>query len=114
MGHGVLTMNAPNRTPRTTLAAALLLAAPMALVACAGGPSSDAPASPMARGARIWASTCNRCHNLRPPGQFAPEQWPVIVSHMRTRADLTREEAEAVAEYLRRVSKRTDGGQGPA
>lgn len=55
-------------------------------------------------GSRIWAGTCNRCHNLRPPRQFAAEEWPVVVDHMRTRADLTKSEAEAVAAYLRRVS----------
>lgn len=52
------------------------------------------------RGARVWAAACGQCHNLRPPTQFDAVQWPVIVNHMRTRADLTRAEAQVVAAFL--------------
>ncbi|MGD2067187.1 MAG: cytochrome c [Gemmatimonadota bacterium] len=88
---------------RSALAAMTLA---LALSGCAGGPQPEPEAPTLAEGGRIWANTCDRCHNLRPPGQFTAEEWPVIVSHMRTRADLTRREAEAVAAYLARVAPR--------
>lgn len=73
---------------------------------CAGAPVQEEPSTAgtdasVEEGARIWSGTCNRCHNLRPPDEFTAEQWPVIVSHMRTRADLTRSQAEAVTAFLR-------------
>lgn len=86
----------------------VLVATSLALTvsACAGGPQPEREAPTLAEGGRIWANTCDRCHNLRPPRQFTAEEWPVIVTHMRTRADLTRREAEAVAAYLSRVAPR--------
>ena len=47
--------------------------------------------------------TCARCHNLRPASEFASEQWPIIVNHMRTRQDLTKSDAEAVAVFLQEL-----------
>ena len=66
---------------------------------CAGAPQpADVPAEE--RGARVWQATCSGCHNLRAPSEYRSAEWPVIVNHMRTRADLTRFEARAVAAYL--------------
>lgn len=62
-------------------------------------------------GARLWMVTCDRCHNARSALEFTPDQWPVIVSHMRTRAGLTKSEASAVSDYLRGLSARTEGGR---
>lgn len=89
---------------RRTSATPFVLAAALLMAGCSGNPPPDETTSQAARGGQIWADTCTRCHNLRPPSQFAPEQWPVIVKHMRTTADLTRAEAEAVAAYLRQLS----------
>lgn len=80
------------------------LAVSLVLAGCSGNPAPNRSTSEVARGGRIWAGTCNRCHNLRPPAQFTAEQWPIIVSHMRARADLTRQQAEAVAAYLEQVA----------
>lgn len=67
--------------------------------ACAGAPVSE-PGSEAAAGARIWRATCDRCHNVRPASEFSSREWPVLVAHMRARAHLTREEAEAVTAFL--------------
>lgn len=85
---------------------ALVTIGPMILLlGCAGASTGgEGTTTAASEGSRIWRGTCNRCHNLRPPRQFAAEEWPVVVDHMRTRADLTKSEAEAVAAYLRRVS----------
>lgn len=58
-----------------------------------------------AEGARIWRMTCDQCHTLRLPEEYSAAQWDVIVSHMRTRADLTRSEAEAVRAFLREAAE---------
>jgi len=85
------------KTP-TTLA---MLGVAALLSACAGMSQSGQEMSMAADdGARIWRTTCGRCHNARPAAEFNAEQWPVIVSHMRTHADLTRSEADAVAAFL--------------
>lgn len=45
------------------------------------------------------------CHNARPGSEFDSRQWPIIVSHMRTHADLTRSDADAVAVFLSAVAE---------
>lgn len=96
-------------TTRTASITTLLGAAALLALGCAGAPVQEEPsaaeAAPVEEGARIWSTACNRCHNLRPPTEFASEQWPVIVSHMRTRADLTKSEADAVTAFLRRQAE---------
>ena len=82
------------------------IAALLLFAGCAGAPSSQ-QVSAADDGARIWRMTCARCHNLRPVPEFAAEQWPIIVSHMRTRADLTKSDAEAVATFLQGVADRS-------
>jgi hypothetical protein len=52
-------------------------------------------------GSELWAENCTRCHNARPPQYYSDAQWDIIVHHMRLRADLTGEEARAVAEFLK-------------
>lgn len=56
-------------------------------------------------GAEVWSQSCNRCHAYRPAAEFTAEQWPVIVNHMRSRADITRPEAEAVAQFLQDMAE---------
>jgi nitrate/TMAO reductase-like tetraheme cytochrome c subunit len=56
-------------------------------------------------GARLWSNTCARCHNMRAAPEFAAQQWPIIVNHMRTHQDLTKSEAEAIAAYLVRLTE---------
>jgi len=67
--------------------------------ACASAGQSDQMAS-AENGARVWRMKCGMCHNARPASEFDAREWPVIVSHMRTRAELTRTEAAAVAAFL--------------
>lgn len=77
---------------------------------CAGAPAGGGPAGPTSsQGAEVWRQSCNRCHVARPARQFTAEQWPVIVNHMRSRAALTRTEAEAVAAFLQEAAR---GGEG--
>ncbi|GBD87361.1 hypothetical protein BMS3Abin03_01293 [bacterium BMS3Abin03] len=65
------------------------------VVGFASSAASDKP------GAMLWAENCGRCHNLRPPSSLTDEQWDVAVLHMRTRANLTEEEAKKIVEFLK-------------
>ncbi len=51
-------------------------------------------------GGQIWAENCNRCHYARPANQYSAQQWDLITSHMRSRADLNGEEQRAVYHFL--------------
>jgi hypothetical protein len=53
------------------------------------------------RGAQLWPIYCNTCHNARPGDEFSPAEWGMIIMHMRTQANLTPYDAQAVLEYLR-------------
>ena len=81
------------------------LAAALLAIGCAGAPVQEQMAA-TEEGARVWRMTCARCHNLRPATEFSAEQWPIIVNHMRTRQDLTKSDAEAVAAFLQQLAER--------
>jgi mono/diheme cytochrome c family protein len=52
------------------------------------------------RGAMLWPVYCAQCHKPRPGSEFPPEQWSVIIMHMRSRAILSGEDARAILTYL--------------
>lgn len=52
-------------------------------------------------GAMLWGENCGRCHNVRPPASYTDEQWETAVMHMRTRANLTADEAEKITAFLK-------------
>ncbi len=52
------------------------------------------------RGAELWPVKCMQCHNARPGSEFTPEQWQMILMHMRTLANLPPQDAQAVYVYL--------------
>lgn len=83
----------------------------VALIAgCAGAPVEGNGDAPSARdGARIWSAACDNCHNLRGATEYSAEEWPIIVKHMRTRAGLTRSQADAVAAFLVQAAERAQG-----
>ncbi len=53
-----------------------------------------------ARGAKSWADTCARCHNMRDARSLRDDQWRAAIAHMRVRAGLTATEAEDVLAFL--------------
>lgn len=52
-------------------------------------------------GALLWGENCGRCHNVRPPSSLTDSEWDVAVLHMRTRANLTEDEAEKIVVFLK-------------
>jgi cytochrome c5 len=63
------------------------------------------PAAPnpmqLAEGAKYWSTQCQRCHNLRDPGEFPDETWDISVNHMRIRANIPMEQIEAIKAFLK-------------
>lgn len=54
----------------------------------------------VAKGAQIYGNQCMRCHNLRSPSEFNDVDWRTILAQMRARANLTREQTEAVLVFV--------------
>lgn len=78
------------------------------LMAVAGSASAQDASEAVGRGGQIYSMVCDNCHNTRLPAEYGDEEWTVIVMHMRTRADLSRSEAEAVAAFLRAANGEGD------
>jgi hypothetical protein len=51
-------------------------------------------------GATLWGENCQRCHNLPPATMYNDDQWKIIVTHMQVRANITKEEATKIVEFL--------------
>ncbi|GIV80372.1 MAG: hypothetical protein KatS3mg050_4766 [Litorilinea sp.] len=51
-------------------------------------------------GAELFSRTCQRCHNPRGPAERTDREWVIIMQHMQTRANLTREQAALVRDFL--------------
>lgn len=73
-----------------------------ASVAHAETPAADATPDPMvfARGAKAWAETCGRCHNMRDARELRDDQWRAAVAHMRVRAHMTEQETHDILRFL--------------
>ena len=52
------------------------------------------------RGAQIWPVACASCHKARPGSEFSPDQWKLIMRHMRIRSQLPASDIQAVLIYL--------------
>jgi len=55
-------------------------------------------------GAEIYAINCNRCHPERYATEWTAAQWKTLMLHMRVRANLPAEQAQAVLKYLQEDS----------
>lgn len=51
--------------------------------------------------AQLWGENCQRCHNIPSPETFSDGEWDVAVMHMRIRANLTKNEAVKIADFLK-------------
>lgn len=71
--------------------------------AAASMQEEEAPAAtdkPALDGAKVYAWNCGSCHSERWPKERSDAEWEVIMAHMRVRANMTSEQAEAVLRYL--------------
>jgi cytochrome c553 len=70
------------------------------VVAAESGAATRSDPMQFARGAKTWADTCARCHNMRDARSLRDDQWRAAIAHMRVRAGLTGKEAEDVLAFL--------------
>jgi cytochrome c5 len=97
------------RILRTLLVAAVLTAACLALgrgdivptSAKAAEPARSSNVAQIARGAKLWSQTCNRCHNLRSPSEFSDKDWNVITMHMRVIGPLPGQDVRDIRAFLK-------------
>lgn len=58
------------------------------------------PPPDFANGAKVWAKTCARCHNMRPASDYRDDLWRPVIYHMRVRANLTGQETRDILKFL--------------
>ena len=51
-------------------------------------------------GAQLWGENCNRCHNAPSMDQYTADQWDIIGTHMKIRANVTDTEIKKIVEFL--------------
>ena len=62
--------------------------------------ASDTYVADIANGTQVWADTCMRCHNLRPPSDLTNRAWSISMNHMRVRAGLTGKETRDILAFI--------------
>ena len=90
------TINMKYRFSKINIAALLCLIGIMQTVFAADFPPPGDPA----RGSKVWAENCTRCHNMRSPDDLTDEQWITSAFHMRIRAGLTGQETRDIITFL--------------
>lgn len=76
---------------------AFILFAGMMIVAGCAAPAHIAEKS----GVQLWAEACGRCHNTASPSTFSDVDWDIAVKHMQFRAQISEQEANKIAEFLK-------------
>ena len=83
----------------------------LAMIVLVGSPSyaGEAPtaeqqkkAQLFLKGSKLWPNYCGNCHEARGPSDRSPADWDLIIMHMRARANIPADAAEAIVEYLKR------------
>lgn len=82
------------------MAAALMTTVSAGLVVEAAEKANKDPMQ-LVRGAKSWAQTCGRCHNIRSPKELTDEEWEVSATHMRVRANLPGEMVRDIIVFLK-------------
>ncbi|MEX0691381.1 MAG: c-type cytochrome [Gemmatimonadales bacterium] len=54
----------------------------------------------VSHGATVYGVTCGRCHQARSPLERSDNEWVTIALHMRSRANLTGRQVQAVLAFL--------------
>lgn len=65
-------------------------------------PEEQRKAQLFVKGAQLWPNYCGNCHNAPAPSTRSPVDWDLIMMHMRARANIPADAADAVLEYLKK------------
>ena len=76
----------------------------LAAVKAAETPPKTPVGSSRKTGNQLWEENCMRCHNFRAPTAYSRSEWPIVMHHMRVRANLTSEETRSILEFLKSAS----------
>lgn len=82
-----------------TLSTLAILAAVATVLGAPGRLAAQGP-DEVATGAKVYGSTCGRCHNARSPLERTDREWVTITNHMRVRANLTGSQLRSVLAFL--------------
>ncbi|MCF6181190.1 cytochrome c [Lutibacter sp.] len=52
-------------------------------------------------GAQLWGENCIRCHNTPSPAAYNDTDWSTISLHMRVRANLTKDQAKKIFDFIK-------------
>jgi cytochrome c5 len=85
------------KTISTLLKGIVLL---MTCFASLSGPLQAEEKPDINRGAKAWANTCSRCHNMRQPNEFRDDLWDPTINHMRMRSGIPGNMARDILAFL--------------
>lgn len=57
-------------------------------------------------GAELWSRTCGSCHAMQPANRYSADQWETIMVQMRIQARLSREQSDAILDFLKGGARR--------
>jgi cytochrome c553 len=53
-------------------------------------------------GSDLWENYCGRCHNAPPTSMYTAEQWEVLGTHMKMRAQIRDDEVQKIVAFLKK------------
>ena len=68
-----------------------------ALHSCAAGKEAQAAKS----GSQLWSENCGRCHNAPGSSVYSPEQWEVLVMHMKARTMIPDDDIKKILAFMK-------------
>lgn len=72
---------------------------------CTTGKNIDGKETVVANeGFALWKENCVRCHNAPSPLTYSDDQWDIIGTHMRLRANLTKKDTEEIIHFLQKIN----------
>jgi mono/diheme cytochrome c family protein len=76
----------------------------LAMAAWAGAKPERTSRKPVADGEQVYKTNCTRCHNT--PPSLTERETRAVVLHMRVRANLVADQADAALQYLAESAQR--------
>ncbi len=72
----------------------------LSVVTCAAAAGEDPPRVNPEVGRKVYTTKCAKCHEFYNPARYTDAQWSKWMSKMSSKAKLTDEQKQAVAQYI--------------